>query len=366
MKLKEITSYLEQIAPPSLQESYDNSGLIVGSADQEISSALICLDSTEEVIDEAIAKKCNLVIAHHPIVFSGLKKLNGKTYVERVVMKAIKNDIAIYAIHTNLDNVLSQGVNEKIAEKLGLSNLKVLQPKSGQFKKLVVFAPKGNAEAVRKAMAESGAGQIGNYDSCSFESEGTGRFRGNDLSNPSVGKPNELHAEEEVRVEAIVASHLIHGVVQSVIEAHDYEKPAYDIIPLENTSAGVGAGLLGELSEEMTYPDFLGKLKTDMQLEVIRHTAGGKNRVKNVAVCGGSGSFLLGKAMAKNADVFVTGDFKYHEFFDGEGRTHICDIGHYESEQFTIELLGQIINKKFTNFAVLFTECRTNPINYYY
>jgi dinuclear metal center YbgI/SA1388 family protein len=295
-----------------------------------------------------------------------LKKITGKTYVERVVIKAIQNNIAIYAIHTNLDNVLLNGVNSKIADKLGLSNTEVLAPKQGQFKKFVMFAPKSNAAKIRKAIGEAGAGKIGNYDFCSFESDGTGRFRGNDNSNPTVGTANELHEEAEVKIEAIVPAYAVARVVSAAIEQHIYEEPAYDIIPLDNFSKDIGAGIIGNLPTEMSYSDFLAKLKSDMNLDVIRHTSGANKQVSRVAICGGSGSFLLKTAMARNADVFVTGDFKYHEFFDGEEKTQICDIGHYESEQYTIELLGGIINKKFRNFAVLFTECFTNPINYYY
>lgn len=366
MKLKEIRQVLEEIAPPSLQESYDNSGLIVGDDNLEVTKALICLDSTEAVVDEAIAKGCNLIVAHHPIVFKGLKRFNGGNYVERVVMKAIKKDIAIYAIHTNLDNVLDSGVNSKIAERLGLTNTRVLSPKSSLIRKLVVFVPNDHAEAVRNAIGEAGAGKIGDYDHCSFQSIGEGRFRANDSADPFVGKANELHMEPEVKVEAVFPEHLKGKVLAAMLDVHPYEEPAYDVLITENIDPKLGSGLMGTLDKEMSLNDFLKHLKTSMNTEVIRYTNAGDKPVKTVALCGGSGSFLLSAAKRAGADAFVTGDFKYHDFFDGEDQVHICDIGHYESEQFTIDLLGEIINKKFPNFAVIFAESVSNPVNYFY
>jgi dinuclear metal center YbgI/SA1388 family protein len=366
MRVKDITEYLEIIAPPSLQETYDNSGLIVGDENAKVEQILVCLDSIEEVLDEAIRKNCQMIVAHHPIVFKGLKRFNGSDYVQRVVIKAIKHDIAIYAIHTNLDNVLNQGVNHKIAEKLQLNNCEVLSAKQGRLKKLVVYAPVSHAEKLRIAIGEAGAGQLGNYDYCSYESKGEGRFRGNDQSKPYVGEQNEVHQEAEVKIEALMAAHLQKNIVAAMLAEHPYEEPAYNIVPTENIDRQVGAGVVGELSEEMSLQKFLAMLKTNMSTELIRFASAGDKMIKRVAVCGGSGSFLLPSAKSKNADVFVSGDFKYHEFFDAENQIHICDIGHFESEQFTIELLGQIINKKFPNFAVIFTESSSNPVNYYY
>jgi len=366
MKIREIRNHLEQIAPVALQESYDNSGLLVGNEDMELTKALICLDSTEEVIDEAIAKGCNLVVAHHPIVFRGLKRFNGSDYVQRVVMKAIKHDIAIYAIHTNLDNVLVSGVNGKIAEKLGLDNCKVLAPKTGLMQKLQVFVPLAQKEKVRQAIAEAGAGEIGHYDHCSFESEGVGRFKANEGSKPFVGEKGKVHAEHEVKIEAVFPSYSQGAVLKALFEAHPYEEPAYDIFNSDTINAHNGSGLVGSLKESMTLDQFLAHLKTSMEATVIRYASAGEKKIQKVAVCGGSGSFLLNAAKAQKADVFVTGDFKYHEFFDGEDQVHICDIGHYESEHYTIELLAQIINKKFPNFAVLLTDTNTNPVQYYF
>lgn len=363
MKIKEITSYLEQIAPLIYQESYDNAGLIVGDPNAEVDQVLICLDSIEEVVDEAIAKGCGLIIAHHPIVFSGLKRFNGKNYIERVVMKAIKNDIAIYATHTNLDNV-RLGVNAKICETLGLKNTRILAPKGDLLRKLVVFVPHENADAVREAMFDAGAGHVGAYDQCSFNLEGDGTFRGGEGTNPHVGEVGQRHTEPETRVEVIFRKPQQNAIVRAMIAAHPYEEVAHDIYSLQNKDQEIGSGMIGELAQPMGELEFLQQVKSTMKAGVVRYTALQSKPVKTVAVCGGSGSFLLGAAMGQGADIFVTSDYKYHQFFDAENRIVIADIGHYESEQFTIELLRDFLIKKFPNFAVHLTAINTNPVNY--
>lgn len=363
MKLKEIIRALEQLAHPSLQESYDNAGLITGNEEMEISGALICLDSIESVIDEAMAKKCNLVIAHHPIVFSGLKKINGNNYVERTIIKAIKNDIAIYAIHTNLDNVCA-GVNSKICEKLGLVNTEILSANSN-LRKLVTFVPADHAEAVKNAVFEAGAGRIGNYDECSFAVSGEGTFRAKDGANPFVGAIGERHIEKEMRVEWIFESFLEQPIIAALKSAHPYEEVAYDVYPLTNKHQFTGSGMIGELTTEMEFEDFLLYLKSNMLTNCIRYTNSISNKVKKIAICGGSGSFLLPVAIARKADVFITADFKYHQFFDADNKIVIADIGHYESEQFTGELLNDLLKEKFPTFAVRLSEINTNPVNYY-
>jgi dinuclear metal center YbgI/SA1388 family protein len=363
MQLKEITDHLESIAPLAYQESYDNAGLICGSSEMDITGALICLDSTEEVLDEAIAIGCNLVIAHHPIVFSGLKKFNGKNYVERVIIKAIRNNIAIYAAHTNLDNVLN-GVNGKIAEKLGLINCSILAPQKSGLKKLVVFSPETAAADVRAALFSAGAGQIGNYDECSFNSDGTGTFRAGAGANPFAGEIGKQHREKEVKTEVIYPGHLEGKLLKAMFNVHPYEEVAYDIFSLANSNPYVGSGIIGELREEATEIDFLTGLKSVMKAQSVRYTALRDKKVKKVAICGGSGSFLLPNAIGAGADVFVTADYKYHQFFDAENRIVIADIGHYESEQFTSELFYEILNKKFSTFALHLSKINTNPINY--
>ena len=367
MKLlaKDIIDVLEQYAPPALQESYDNCGLLTGNSNTKINGVLLALDCTEEIIDEAIKKKCNMVIAHHPIIFSGLKKLNGKNYIERTIIKAIKNDILIYAIHTNLDNVLN-GVNAKMAEKLGLINARVLAPVKGKLVKLITFVPVKDADKVRNAIFNAGAGVISEYDCCSFNIEGKGSFRGSENTNPYVGKKGEIHFETELRIEFILPDYLKNKVLAAMIKAHPYEEVAYDIYKLENEHQRIGAGLIGELKTPMEEKEILKKIKTKFKAKCIRHTALRNKKIQKVALCGGSGSFLLKNAIAAGADIFISADFKYHQFFDAENRIVIADIGHYESEQFTIEILRDVLIKNFPTFAVHFTEVNTNPINYYY
>ncbi len=362
MKLSKISSFLESLAPLSYQEDYDNSGLITGNPDMEVSTALISLDCTEPVVDEAIRKGCNLIISHHPIVFKGLKKLNGKNYVERVVMKAIKNDIAIYAIHTNFDNVLN-GVNARICEKLGIKNFSILAPKNGLLKKLVTFCPIAQADKVRQALFDAGAGHIGNYSDCSYNTEGFGTFLAGSDTNPFVGEKGVQHHEKEVRIETIYPAVIERQLLIALLQTHPYEEVAYDLYPLTNTFE-VGSGMIGNLDEEVDELTFLKLVKERLNAKVIRYTSLRGKRVKRVAVCGGSGSFLLGKAIAAGADVFITSDYKYHEFFDAEGKIVISDVGHFESEQFTQDLLFEIITKKFPNFALHLTSIHTNPINY--
>jgi dinuclear metal center YbgI/SA1388 family protein len=364
MKLSILTAYLENLAPLAYQEDYDNSGLIVGHPDQEVSQALISLDCTEAIVDEAIAKGCQVIISHHPIVFRGLKKLNGKTYVERVVEKAIRNHIAIYAIHTNLDNVMN-GVNQRICETLGLKNLRILSPKNGLLKKLVTYVPADKAEQVRNALFHAGAGNIGNYSECSFNAEGTGTFKGGEDTNPYVGEPGVRHHEHEVRIETVYPSNLESKLLMALFLAHPYEEVAYDLYQLTNQFQEVGSGMIGELDEPIDEEEFLFELKEKMHAQVIRHTTLTGKNVKTVAVCGGAGGFLLKHAISAGADFFVTADYKYHEFFDAEGKIVIADIGHFESEQFTQQLLYEIITKKFANFAVRLTEINTNPVKYF-
>lgn len=363
VQLKEIMECLESYAPLDFQESYDNAGLICGNPQAPITGALLCLDSTEAVIDEAIATGCNLVIAHHPIVFSGLKKITGKNYIERVLIKAIKHDIAIYAAHTNLDAV-SNGVNAVIARKLGLQNTKILAPAQHLLKKLVVFCPESHAEELKSALFDVGAGRIGNYSECSFAVSGTGNFRAGEGANPFVGEPGQLHSESETRIEMIFPGHLERKLIAGLHKYHPYEEPAYDVYALSNTFPEVGSGMLASLAEPMDEIAFLELVKLRLNAVSIRYTALRGKPVKTVAICGGSGSFLLEAAKAAGADVFVTADFKYHQFFDAEDQLVIADIGHYESEQFTPELFYDILKKKFSTFALHLSKINTNPIKY--
>jgi dinuclear metal center YbgI/SA1388 family protein len=362
--LSEIISHIEQFAPPAYQESYDNSGLLTGNPEMDITGALICLDSTEEVIDEAIKNGCNLVIAHHPIIFSGIKKLNGKNYVERTVIKAIRNEIAIYAAHTNLDNIFA-GVNNKICSKLGLTNLSILSPGKGLLKKLITFAPAESAEKVRNALFAAGAGAISNYTECSFSMEGSGTFRGNKFSDPVIGEKGIREQVREERIEVIYEKFLEQKLLRSLREAHPYEEVAFDIYQLDNQFQNAGSGMSGVLEKPMKTVQFLEFLKKTMNTGPIRHTKIISENVQKIAVCGGSGSFLINDAIRAGADVFITSDLKYHQFFDAEGKIMIADIGHYESEQFTKDLIYELLKEKFPKFALRLSELNTNPINYF-
>ncbi len=363
MKLTEIIKELESIAPLSLQEDYDNAGLILGKNNADVKKALICLDLTDQTLEEAIDTNCDLIITHHPIIFKGLKKLNGKTLVERIVIKALKHDICIYAIHTNLDNVIS-GVNGMIAEKLSLKNVRILQPKNKQLRKLTTFCPLDRSSEVREALFAAGAGSIGDYDSCSFNMEGTGTFRASDSANPYIGEKGKLHYEKEDRIEVIYPVYKEREVLKQLLTSHPYEEVAYDIYPLENELKGIGAGIIGDLEENMSEKEFLMKLKSVFNTPTIRHTAFLNKKVKKIAVCGGSGSFLISKVKSVGADVFITGDIKYHDFFEADREILLADIGHYESEQFTKELIYNILIKKFPTFALRISEKEVNPVRY--
>lgn len=364
MRIENLISILENYAPISLQESYDNSGLIIGNPHDEVKNALICLDVTEGVLNEAIDKGFEMIISHHPLIFRGINKINRKNSVERIIVVAIKHNIAIYAMHTNMDNII-QGVNGKIAQKLELINVSVLDTKKDLFRKIVTFCPHNYADKVRNALFEAGAGQIGDYDSCSFNADGTGTFKGNDETNPFVGAKNELHYEPEIRIETIYPFHKEQNVIDALLLSHPYEKVAYDIFRLENEYQEFGSGLIGELKTELDEVVFLGQLKNIFNIHTIRHSNLLNKPIKRVAVCGGAGSFLIKKAISGGADIFITGDIKYHDFFEAENKMIIADVGHYESEQFTKELIHTILIEKIPNFALQISGLNTNPINYF-
>jgi dinuclear metal center YbgI/SA1388 family protein len=364
MKINEITLYLESLAHPSLQEHYDNAGLITGDAGWECSGVICSLDATEGVVKEAIGKKCNLIVAHHPIIFGGLKKINGKNYVEKAIITAIKNDIAIYAIHTNMDNVI-EGVNGKIAKMLGLKNISILSPKENILKKLFTFAPVDKAEQVRNAIFTAGGGHIGKYSECSFNSEGIGTFKAGEGTTPYVGEAGNQHHEKEIKIEVIFPSFLENKIVAAMKLAHPYEEAAFDVVSLSNSNQSIGSGIIGEWPDAMDEKQFLSALKDIFKVPVIRHTILLNKPIRRVAVCGGAGSFLISKALAAGADAYITADMKYHEYFDANNRMLIADIGHYESEQFTIDLLKEVLEQKFPTFAVLKTEVKTNPVHYF-
>jgi len=363
MKLKDISSYLDNIVPISFEESYDNSGLQTGDTEKEISSAIVALDVTEDVIDEAVASGCNLIVSHHPLIFNPLKKITGRTYVERIIIKAIINEIAIYSSHTNLD-ILKDGVSRKMAEKLNLHNIKVLSPLKNHLLKLVTYIPENHFEKVREAVFVAGAGVTGNYDNCSFSHPGTGSFRAGAGSDPYVGEKGKIHFEKEIRFETILPTHLKERVIKALIAAHPYEEVAYDVYALENEYNGAGLGCTGELSVEMEETDFLNHISHVFNAGGVRFSKLTGKKIKSVALCGGSGISLLGDAIRSGADVFLTSDIKYHDFFNAGNIILLVDTGHYESEIFSSEILYDLIIKKFPTFAVRFSETNTNPINY--
>jgi dinuclear metal center YbgI/SA1388 family protein len=364
MQISQIIREAENFAPFSYQESYDNSGLLCGDPSQTCTGIIVALDATEQVIDEAIQKGCNLVIAHHPIVFSGLKKITGRNYVEKALIKAIRNDVALLAIHTNLDNV-QQGVNGRIAAILGLQKPRIMLPKGGLLKKLYCFVPDEQVDQVRNALFDAGAGQIGRYSECSFNSNGMGTFKPGPATRPYIGKEGERSHVNETRIELVYPQHLEPAVIRALRLSHPYEEIAFDLVQLTNEYDQVGSGMIGDLKEEMAETAFLDLLKQVFKVPVIRHSELTGKPVKKVALCGGAGSFLISKALQFNADVYITADMKYHEFFDANSGLLIADVGHFESEQYTVDLLYDILAEKFPTFAVFKTGVLTNPVNYY-
>lgn len=362
--VRQLAQYLESIAPPALQESYDNIGLQTGSPGDIVKGVLVTLDVTEQVLEEAMQKGANVIVAHHPVIFGGLKRLTGANSTERILLSAVRNHLSIFVAHTNIDSV-EGGVNTMIANKIGLQGQSVLKPVRGVLRKLVTYVPESHLEPVRMAIFSAGAGHIGAYDQCSFTLSGTGTFRGGETTQPFVGTKGKIHSEPETRLETVFPGWLEAKVIEALIDAHPYEEVAYDIYPLENGYSKAGIGVIGNLPEPVAEMQFLSLLKDTFKTQLIRHSRLSGNKVSRVAVCGGAGSFLINEAIAAGAEFFVTGDVKYHQFMEAEGRTVLADIGHYESEQFTKELFSDILLKKFPTFAVDLSETVTNPVSYF-
>ena len=364
MRIQDVINHLEALAPLSYAEDFDNVGLLVGDKNEQVTGILVTLDTLESVVDEAIEKKCNLIVSFHPIIFKGLKKLNGNSYVERVAIKAIKHNIALFAIHTALDNSIL-GVNDILCDTLGIKNKKILLPQKDTIKKLTTYVPLDDADTLRNALFESGAGHIGNYEHCSFNVNGIGTFKGNGNSNPVKGKKGEFHRENEVQISVTFQKHLESKILKSLFENHPYEEVAFEIISLDNYNQNIGMGMVGELENDIKTEDFLSFVKDTLHIPCIKHSKIIKNKVKNVAVLGGSGSFAISAAKSANADIFLTSDLKYHDFYTAENQIILADIGHYESEQFTKTFLVDYLSKKFTNFAVVLSTTNTNPVKYF-
>ncbi len=364
MQIKEVIQHLEALAPTDYAENFDNVGLLVGDPCIQLTGILVTLDTLEIIVDEAIENNCNLIVSFHPVLFKGIKKFNGNTYVERVVMKAIKNDIAIFAIHTALDNAL-RGVNYMMCEQLGLINRKILIPQSGNIKKLTTFAPVSEAEILRSKLFEAGAGTIGNYDNCSFSSEGTGTFRASENANPSIGEIGKTHHEKETQIQITYPKHKEKNILKALFENHSYEEVAYEILTLENNNQDIGIGMIGELPESASELEFLKRIKEVFKTGCIRHSELLGKPIKKVAVLGGSGSFAIKNAQWAGADIFITADLKYHQFYEAEQKLILADIGHYESEQYTKNLIVGYLRKKISNFAIILSDKNTNPIQYF-
>lgn len=364
VRIKDVLKLIEEVAPASLQENYDNSGVQIGDANQVATGALLCLDVTESVIDEALDLGCNLIISHHPLAFRPFKSLTGKNYIERSLIKACKHDLVIYAAHTNLDNAYN-GVNYKLASLLGLTNIRVLSPKKHMLMKLVTFVPTSFADIVRTALANAGAGHIGNYDSCSFNVSGKGKFRAaSEDCNPYCGEIGSLHTEEEVRIETVIPVYKKSSVLRALLAVHPYEEPVCDFYPLDNTWNQVGSGIVGELPEEMDEMEFLQRVKSLFKVGAVRHSSLIGRSIREVAICGGSGAFLLDDAINYGADVFITGEAKYNDFYDVENLILLAVIGHYESEICTKEIFYEIISKKLPTFALYLSNVNSNPVKY--
>jgi dinuclear metal center YbgI/SA1388 family protein len=363
MIIQHLTDFLETRFPLSLQESYDNCGLTYGHKKNTIKGVLISLDVTEEIVQEAINKNCNLIVSHHPVIFKGLKKINGANMSERVLELCIKHEIALYAIHTNLDNH-KEGVNKRISDKIGLVNTQILAPKKGTLVKLSVFVPEEDSKKLCNALYEAGAGAVGNYTECSFQSFGKGTYKPNENAKPAKGVIDKQSIEMETKVEFLVPLDRIRNVLHAMLHNHPYEEVAHDILPLLNEQQDMGSGMIGVLEKPMASKMFLDKLKETFEAGVVKHTALVHKEIKTVALCGGTGSFLIEQAKRKNADIFISSDIKYHEFFEANETLIIADIGHYESEQYTVNLIYENLKEKFSNFALHLTEVNTNPVKY--
>lgn len=363
MRISDITSAIEEFAPLSLQEGYDNSGMQIGDSCREATGVLLCVDVTEDIVDEAIENGINLIISHHPLIFKGIKRITGATDIERCIMKAAGNGIAVYSAHTNMDNA-DKGVSYRMAEKLGLENIAPLAPVAGKLMKITVFVPLSHSEAVRSALFAAGAGMIGNYDSCSYNMSGYGTFRAREGANPYCGEVGRLHREEEERIEAVFPSYKRTEVLRQLYKAHPYEEPAFDLLKLENPICTIGSGAIGELMYPMDEMDFLERIKSVFRCGMLKHSALTGRKIRRVAMCGGSGSFLIDEALKAEADVYITAEIGYHDYFRADGNILLVDAGHYETEQYTKDIFYDIITKKFPNFAVHYTKVGINPVNY--
>lgn len=362
MILKEFIRQLEAEIPSAIQESYDNTGLQVGNINAEVSKALICMDITYEVLEEALTQSCDLIISHHPLLFHSIKRIDASRNPGKLIHFAVKNDIAIYSLHTSIDKY-QFGVSYALAERLNLLEIRVLQPEKDLLKKLVTFCPTAQSASLRNALFNAGAGHIGNYDSCSFNIEGKGTFRALEGTNPYVGKPGELHTEDESRIEVIFPKWKKESLLKALLANHPYEEVAYDIYPLENNLENTGLGAIGNLKTSIEAKDFILKIQKEFNNNPLRFNKY-SGKISRVAVCGGSGASLLEHAISAGADAFISADMKYHDFQAASERILMIDAGHYETEIQVLHLIKELISEKIPTFASLISETDTNFVRY--
>lgn len=364
MTIRDISKLLEQWAPLANAESFDNVGLLVGDFTTPVSNILVAHDALEQVVDEAVAKNCNLIVCFHPILFNGLKRLNGNNYIERAIIKAVKNDVAIYAIHTALDNI-HKGVSYTMAKALQLENPSVLIPKKDTIYKLTTYVPHAFAKALKESLFAAGAGQIGNYNECSFSLKGKGTYKAGKNTNPFIGQKGEQHTEKETQLHLTFEKHAKQSVLKALFTNHPYEEVAYEVTALENKNQHLGMGTIGTMATPINQEKFLALIKSTFKTGGVRHSPILDKKIKKIAVLGGSGAFGIEAAIAQGADAYVTADLKYHDYYKAENQILLADVGHYESERFTKTLIADYLTEKIRSFAVLLSEKNTNPINYF-
>lgn len=365
-KIKEVLQAMDAICSESIQESWDNSGLQWGDDSETVKGVIVSLDVTMDVINEAIDCGCNLIIAHHPLIFGPLKQVrkNG-TEVERLAYHCIQNSIAVYAAHTNWDKV-AQGVSWVMAKRIGLLNEEILQPeKDGLCNLKVMGTPRDIAE-IRKAWFNAGIGNVGEYSNCSFTTDGWGTFEPSESANPSVGEKNKTEFLRENAIEILCTKKDVSKALAIATETSSYETIAHSIIPLKNTNDTLGFGCIGELKEALSLSDFLALCKEKYACKVVRYNPSEKiKNIKTVAVCGGSAIDFLPTAIARKADAYITADVKYHQFMLADDALTLVDVGHYESEIWAMEYLTHLISEKFHNFAIRLTTINTNSVRYF-
>ncbi len=348
MTCNQIFNFIESWAPKGAAWQKDNPGLQAGDPNSQVENIFLCLELTKEAFDEAVKRKCNFIFTHHPLIFQPLKKLNLQTDKTSILLSGlIKNNITLYSAHTNLD-FTKGGVSFQLAEKLGLQNLRFIDKLENSLYKLSVFVPEKNAAALSEALFAEGAGVIGEYKKCSFRSQGRGTFEGSENSNPAVGKAGRFEETDEVKIEFTLESWKLDKVLTALVKNHPYEEPAYDVYPTLTGNTNYGYGAVGELPEEMEEENFLTHVCDSLNAPGLRYASGKNGKVKTVAVCGGSGSDLLYKAMGIKADALITADVKYHTFQDAEGKILLADAGHYETEVIVLDE----VKRRIENYLV--------------